>query len=484
MAGSGGSLKEMVNRYNALVKPVTNFGTNLTKLKSSVERMNKDYWNGGQTANSWYNALKKAYKADKNFYNKMLNVQKKLRKLIDSSAQAAKVGVSLSTASGSKLTADVNITNTSTDDIFIDGDNIGTSSKNVKTLLANMCTELSSMKKNLEVLRDNPKLKGKVKKAVSKVASGVGSRYKKTSTVKNSLETSLVKSIRDYNSAMDAFGELDQLSEDLISDDSLSGSYGKTFGGQLSVNSNSRGGSSNTKEPSSGTSKAITVNSKGDPNSVSATNHTSTPKSPSPTPYSTPITPNYKDTTSKKSSTSQNENWKQVMKEDEEYLAAKKAYDRVDELQKAYDEAEMRYNQADPSSPDYKSYLYRKDQLANELALATSKRDSLPTKTSAQKQAVALMQRQQEIKESQKKVNQQISDYEKLYNKSKKNSNEKQATKYKARLDELYKQQKQLGKAEKKENQRTNAAQKRIDQYKTNGDNADYLMLANNEKYS
>ena len=293
MAGSGGSIKELIDRYNALTKPVFYFGVNLGNLRMTVEGMNENYWNGGKTANTWYEALEKAYKADKSFYNKMLTVQKKLRTLIEKLTKAAKANSMLHKQSGSAISQNVSIQNKSVDDIFIDSDNVLAYSKDVKTILENMCNELQKMKTNLDALVNNPKIKGKVRKAISKVDSGVKGRYNKTKTAKNTLESSLSKSIAQYQEAMNSFDELDTLAEDLGSDGvtstnrTLNSGYNGTGG---SVSANSRYNtpvSSNTNNATGGYNpKTISTNyvtktssPSTSPNSKAASNYTTPTKS-------------------------------------------------------------------------------------------------------------------------------------------------------------------------------------------------------------
>ena len=218
MAGSGGSIKELANRYNSLRNPVYRFGQDLTALKKYVDAMNKNYWNGGSTANKWYDAVKKAHKVDRNFYNKMLKVQYKLEKKLNNLAKSAGVNITVGKQSGSGINSEINLVVTSTDDIFIDGDYILTYSKSVKTTLTNMCSELKTMKSNLDALVNNPKIKGKLRKTMQKLANGVNKKYNKTNAAKNSLESSLSKSIAEYQEAMNSFDELDSMAEDLGND--------------------------------------------------------------------------------------------------------------------------------------------------------------------------------------------------------------------------------------------------------------------------
>ena len=109
----------------------------------------------------------------------------------------------------------INLTNTSTDDIYLDVENYNKFITLIKNDLVEINDILKNMKKICVALRDDPKTKGKFKKTVNKLVDGAQKKIVNNNKSKNSLETSMYKSAQEYYEALTAFAELDTMAEDL-----------------------------------------------------------------------------------------------------------------------------------------------------------------------------------------------------------------------------------------------------------------------------
>ena len=140
----------------------------------------------------------------------------------------------------------LNIQNKSTDDIYLDIDRVQSYNTLIKKDLSDLCESLKRIKKAYIELRDHPKTKGKLKKTISKMVNGASNKVSKTKSLKNTLETSLVRSMNDYADAMTSFDELDKMAEDLGND-------------SVGTSSSSSGSSASVSNTTTQTSTATTT---------------------------------------------------------------------------------------------------------------------------------------------------------------------------------------------------------------------------------
>ena len=83
MAGTGLSKKALKQTRQSIGQELKRYAQAIQKLRNDVERMNRDIWYGGQTANNWYQGMQKHYEADVKYGNKMKNLHKNLSKKIE-----------------------------------------------------------------------------------------------------------------------------------------------------------------------------------------------------------------------------------------------------------------------------------------------------------------------------------------------------------------------------------------------------------------
>lgn len=85
MAKSGISKSEAKKAYKDVKGYLSELEGYINKLADDVEKMNKEYWYGGEPANKWYNNMVNHYGADKksikSFYSGVVNFQNQLQKV-------------------------------------------------------------------------------------------------------------------------------------------------------------------------------------------------------------------------------------------------------------------------------------------------------------------------------------------------------------------------------------------------------------------
>ena len=109
----------------------------------------------------------------------------------------------------------INITNRSTDDIYMDIDNIDQNAKRVKTILSEISDDLAGLRNIYNNLANDSKTKGQFKKSIQDIVTNCDKYRRANAQVRQQLESSLTKSAAEYVQALRAFDELDSLADDL-----------------------------------------------------------------------------------------------------------------------------------------------------------------------------------------------------------------------------------------------------------------------------
>ena len=99
--GSGYSHKALESARNKVESELKNLDGILAKIQKDVNTMNKDVWHGGKTANTWYEAMEKAFTKDVNYYNKVVKMQNSFSKKLGESKSKTGGGSSSYSGGGS-----------------------------------------------------------------------------------------------------------------------------------------------------------------------------------------------------------------------------------------------------------------------------------------------------------------------------------------------------------------------------------------------
>ena len=87
---SGLNLKVLQATYKNVNKDVKNLEEQLKIYEKNVKILNEKVWYGGKSADTWYNSATSAYNKDKQFVDKLINIQTKLKQRIDKLLIASK----------------------------------------------------------------------------------------------------------------------------------------------------------------------------------------------------------------------------------------------------------------------------------------------------------------------------------------------------------------------------------------------------------
>ena len=85
--GSGFSHTQLQKTVKSIERELKVLNSCLAKIQKDVNTMNRDVWNGGQTANKWYEAMEKSFQKDVKFYNKIVTLQNGFAKRVSSAKE-------------------------------------------------------------------------------------------------------------------------------------------------------------------------------------------------------------------------------------------------------------------------------------------------------------------------------------------------------------------------------------------------------------
>ena len=94
--------------------------------------------------------------------------------------------------------ANINLKNTSIDDLYIDADNIVSAKRAIKTDLTNIVNTLNSIETHYKVLRDHKSTKGKWKDVSSSCVKACNKYEKKFQQDKKALEDCIDDAVQKY----------------------------------------------------------------------------------------------------------------------------------------------------------------------------------------------------------------------------------------------------------------------------------------------
>ncbi len=90
--GSGFSHTQLQKTVKSIERELKVLNSCLAKIQKDVNTMNRDVWNGGQTANKWYEAMEKSFQKDVKFYNKIVTLQNGFAKRVSSAKEKTNKG--------------------------------------------------------------------------------------------------------------------------------------------------------------------------------------------------------------------------------------------------------------------------------------------------------------------------------------------------------------------------------------------------------
>ena len=102
----------------------------------------------------------------------------------------------------SKTKYSIQLTHMGENDIALDTENYEAYVTKIKKSLTEINKALKDVKKRYKALEDDKKTKGKFKKSVGKIVDGSTKKINKNKAVKNSLESSILKSTTELNAAL------------------------------------------------------------------------------------------------------------------------------------------------------------------------------------------------------------------------------------------------------------------------------------------
>ncbi len=78
--GSGFSKSKLNTAHTKVSAEIKKLREQMNTYVKDVKDMNVNIWNGGTAANTWYTAANKSYLKDVKFYNKIVNLNKAIKK--------------------------------------------------------------------------------------------------------------------------------------------------------------------------------------------------------------------------------------------------------------------------------------------------------------------------------------------------------------------------------------------------------------------